>query len=131
MAQPPESAHEVSTRLRATGYLPDEGLSTITYLALAMQRQRSLHGQGEVGDRGQTLVRQIAGRPQPRRDLVCRLGWLRHEPTLGDRRLSPEVLARPAFLAPADARVRGGETAWERSSRRAVRAPDGRIPAAQ
>jgi MoxR-like ATPase len=49
MAQPPESAQEVSTRLRATGYLPDEGLSTITYLALAMQRPLLLEGEPGTG----------------------------------------------------------------------------------
>ena len=49
MAQPPESALEVSTRLRATGYLPDEGLSTITYLALAMQRPLLLEGEPGTG----------------------------------------------------------------------------------
>ena len=49
MAHPPESAQEVSTRLRATGYLPDEGLSTITYLALAMQRPLLLEGEPGTG----------------------------------------------------------------------------------
>jgi MoxR-like ATPase len=49
MAHPPESAHEVSTRLRTTGYLPDEGLSTITYLALAMQRPLLLEGEPGTG----------------------------------------------------------------------------------
>src|SRR5665811_1998614 len=49
MAQPPESAHEVSTRLRATGYLPDEGLSTITYLAQGMQRPLLLEGEPGTG----------------------------------------------------------------------------------
>ncbi|NMM25442.1 MAG: MoxR family ATPase [Phycicoccus sp.] len=49
MAQPPESAQEVSTRLRSTGYLPDEGLSTITYLALAMQRPLLLEGEPGTG----------------------------------------------------------------------------------
>jgi MoxR-like ATPase len=49
MAQPPESAQDVSTRLRATGYLPDEGLSTITYLALAMQRPLLLEGEPGTG----------------------------------------------------------------------------------
>lgn len=49
MAQPPESAQEVSTRLRATGYLPDEGLSTITYLALAMERPLLLEGEPGTG----------------------------------------------------------------------------------
>jgi len=45
----PESAHEVSTRLRATGYLPDVGLSTITYLALAMERPLLLEGEPGTG----------------------------------------------------------------------------------
>ena len=39
----------MSTRLRATGYLPDEGLSTITYLALAMQRPLLLEGEPGTG----------------------------------------------------------------------------------
>src|SRR6185436_16166709 len=49
MARAPESAQEVSTRLRATGYLRDEGLSTITYLALAMQRPLLLEGEPGTG----------------------------------------------------------------------------------
>ena len=49
MAHQPESAQDVSTRLRATGYLPDEGLSTITYLALAMQRPLLLEGEPGTG----------------------------------------------------------------------------------
>jgi len=49
MAHAPESVQEVSTRLRATGYLPDEGLSTITYLALAMQRPLLLEGEPGTG----------------------------------------------------------------------------------
>src|SRR5665647_2410094 len=61
MAQPPESAQEVSTRLRATGYLPDEGLSTITYLALAMQRPLLL--EGEPGT-GKTALAGRLNRPQ-------------------------------------------------------------------
>jgi MoxR-like ATPase len=49
MAHVPESAQEVATRLRATGYLPDEGLSTITYLALAMHRPLLLEGEPGTG----------------------------------------------------------------------------------
>ena len=49
MAHAPESAQDVSTRLRATGYLPDEGLSTITYLALTMQRPLLLEGEPGTG----------------------------------------------------------------------------------
>ena len=49
MARAPESAQEVSTRLQATGYLPDGGLSTITYLALAMARPLLLEGEPGTG----------------------------------------------------------------------------------
>src|ERR1035437_7934032 len=49
MAHSPKSAQEVSTRLQATGYLPDEGLSTITYLALAMARPLLLEGEPGTG----------------------------------------------------------------------------------
>src|SRR5674476_1107534 len=49
MAHSPKSAQEVSTRLQATGYLPDEGLSTSTYLALAMQRPLLLEGEPGTG----------------------------------------------------------------------------------
>src|ERR1035437_490376 len=49
MAHAPESVQEVRRRLRATGYLPDEGLSTITYLALAMQRPLLLEGEPGTG----------------------------------------------------------------------------------
>jgi MoxR-like ATPase len=49
MAHVPESAQEVSTRLRATGYLADEGLAMITYLALAMQRPLLLEGEPGTG----------------------------------------------------------------------------------
>jgi MoxR-like ATPase len=49
MAHAPESAKDVATRLRATGYLPDEGLSTITYLALAMHRPLLLEGEPGTG----------------------------------------------------------------------------------
>jgi MoxR-like ATPase len=49
MARTPGSAQEVSSGLRATGYLPDEGLCTITYLALAMQRPLLLEGEPGTG----------------------------------------------------------------------------------
>jgi MoxR-like ATPase len=42
-------AQDVSTRLRSVGYLPDEGLATITYLALAMQRPLLLEGEPGTG----------------------------------------------------------------------------------
>ncbi|HEY5222034.1 MAG TPA: MoxR family ATPase [Microbacteriaceae bacterium] len=43
------SAHDVSTRLRSVGYLADEGLATVTYLALAMQRPLLLEGEPGTG----------------------------------------------------------------------------------
>jgi MoxR-like ATPase len=49
MAQAPQSAGDLSAGLRATGYLPDDGLSTITYLALAMQRPLLLEGEPGTG----------------------------------------------------------------------------------
>jgi MoxR-like ATPase len=55
----PGSAEEVSSRLRATGYLPDEGLATITYLALAMHRPLLL--EGEPGTGKTALAEALAG----------------------------------------------------------------------
>ncbi len=43
------SAAEVGTRLCATGYLSDEGLATITFLALAMHRPLLLEGEPGTG----------------------------------------------------------------------------------
>ncbi|WP_308466403.1 AAA family ATPase [Rathayibacter soli] len=43
------SAQDVSTRLRSVGYLADEGLATVTYLALAMQRPLLLEGEPGTG----------------------------------------------------------------------------------
>ena len=43
------SADDVARRLRETGYLPDEGLATITYLALAMGRPLLLEGEPGTG----------------------------------------------------------------------------------
>jgi MoxR-like ATPase len=43
------SADDVAGRLRETGYLADEGLATITYLALAMGRPLLLEGEPGTG----------------------------------------------------------------------------------
>jgi MoxR-like ATPase len=43
------SAEDVSARLGAVGYLADEGLATVTYLALAMQRPLLLEGEPGTG----------------------------------------------------------------------------------
>ena len=44
-----ESAEELAERLSSTGYLTDEGLATIGYLALAMQRPLLLEGEPGTG----------------------------------------------------------------------------------
>ncbi len=46
---PVTSAEDMSTRLTAVGYLPDDGLATITYLAIAMQRPLLLEGEPGTG----------------------------------------------------------------------------------
>ncbi|MEO8906720.1 MAG: MoxR family ATPase [Microbacteriaceae bacterium] len=43
------SARDVSARLRSVGYLADEGLATVTYLALTMQRPLLLEGEPGTG----------------------------------------------------------------------------------
>src|SRR5919107_5993916 len=43
------SAGDVARRLDSTGYLADEELSTVTYLALAMQRPLLLEGEPGTG----------------------------------------------------------------------------------
>ncbi len=46
---PVTSAEDLSTRLTAAGYLPDDGLATVTYLAIAMQRPLLLEGEPGTG----------------------------------------------------------------------------------
>jgi MoxR-like ATPase len=46
---PVDSADDVERLLRGTGYLPDRGLATITYLAMAMQRPLLLEGEPGTG----------------------------------------------------------------------------------
>ncbi|MGY2083370.1 AAA family ATPase [Blastococcus sp. SYSU DS0539] len=66
MSQPtvPGSPAELSAALEGTGYLPDEGLTTAAYLALAMHRPLFLEGEAGVGKTAlaQALA-QITGRP--------------------------------------------------------------------
>ncbi|NPC98855.1 MoxR family ATPase [Nocardioides sp. zg-DK7169] len=45
----PTSAAEIAARLGETGYLSDEGLATVTYLALRMQRPLLLEGEPGTG----------------------------------------------------------------------------------
>ncbi|MGY1916697.1 MoxR family ATPase [Blastococcus sp. HT6-30] len=66
MSQPtdPGSPVELSAALEGTGYLPDDGLATAAYLALAMHRPLFLEGEAGVGKTAlaQALA-QITGRP--------------------------------------------------------------------
>src|SRR5829696_5666123 len=45
----PESASDVAARLAATGYLCDDDLATVTFLALRMQRPLLLEGEPGTG----------------------------------------------------------------------------------
>ncbi|WP_121258390.1 AAA family ATPase [Nocardioides ferulae] len=45
----PDSADDVAARLRATGYLCDDALATVTFLALRMQRPLLLEGEPGTG----------------------------------------------------------------------------------
>src|SRR5215203_1991522 len=45
----PESASDVAARLATTGYLCDEDLATVTFLALRMQRPLLLEGEPGTG----------------------------------------------------------------------------------
>ena len=45
----PESASDVAARLGETGYLCDDALATVTYLALTMQRPLLLEGEPGTG----------------------------------------------------------------------------------
>src|SRR5436189_590426 len=45
----PESASDVAARLATTGYLCDDALATVTYLALRMQRPLLLEGEPGTG----------------------------------------------------------------------------------
>jgi len=59
-----DSVDAVSAALTAEGYLPDEGLSTVIYLALRMRRPLLLEGEAGVGktEVARTLARAFGGR---------------------------------------------------------------------
>lgn len=46
---PVTSAQDMSARLQQVGYLPDDGLATVTYLAVSMQRPLLLEGEPGTG----------------------------------------------------------------------------------
>ena len=59
---PVGSASELAERLRGTGYLADEGLATVGYLALALHRPLFLEGEPGIG---KTALAAGAGRRSP------------------------------------------------------------------
>nr|WP_245159192.1 MoxR family ATPase [Blastococcus sp. TF02A_35] len=60
----PGSPAELAGALEATGYLPDEGLATAAYLALAMHRPLFLEGEAGVGKTALAhALAQVTGRP--------------------------------------------------------------------
>ncbi len=60
----PNGPEQLAAALEATGYLPDEGLATAAYLALAMHRPLFLEGEAGVGKTAlAAALAQITGRP--------------------------------------------------------------------
>lgn len=60
----PAGPEELATALEGTGYLPDEGLATAAYLALAMHRPLFLEGEAGVGKTAlAAALAQVTGRP--------------------------------------------------------------------
>ncbi|WP_456605438.1 AAA family ATPase [Blastococcus sp. SYSU DS0617] len=60
----PAGPEELAAALEGTGYLPDEGLATAAYLALAMHRPLLLEGEAGVGKTAlAAALAQITGRP--------------------------------------------------------------------
>ncbi|MCA0145692.1 MoxR family ATPase [Blastococcus sp. LR1] len=60
----PGGPAELAAALEATGYLPDEGLATAAYLALAMHRPLFLEGEAGVGKTALAhALAEITGRP--------------------------------------------------------------------
>ena len=60
----PTSPEELAAALERTGYLPDEGLATAAYLALAMHRPLFLEGEAGVGKTALAhALAEVTGRP--------------------------------------------------------------------
>ena len=106
------SAADVAARLGATGYLADEGLATVLFLALTMQRPLLL--EGEPGTGKTALAEALAQSARPAADPAAVLRGHRRHP--GALRLG---LPAPD---PAPARARGRRLGRPRTSRRPRRA---------
>jgi MoxR-like ATPase len=102
---PPASPEALAEALRATGYLPDEGLTTAAYLALAMHRPLFLEGEAGVGKTALAHARaEVTGRPMYR--LQCYEG-LEASQALYDWDFGRQLL----HLRAAEAAGSGGDTA--------------------
>ncbi|GAA4322180.1 MoxR family ATPase [Klenkia terrae] len=102
---PPASPEALAEALRATGYLPDEGLTTAAYLALAMHRPLFLEGEAGVGKTALAhALAEVTGRPMYR--LQCYEG-LEASQALYDWDFGRQLL----HLRAAEAAGSGGDTA--------------------
>lgn len=101
----PTSPDDLAEALRGTGYLPDEGLATAAYLALAMHRPLFLEGEAGVGKTALAhALAQVTGRPVYR--LQCYEG-LEASQALYDWDFGRQLL----HLRAAEAAGAGGDTA--------------------
>ena len=102
---PPADPEALAAALRATGYLPDEGLTTAAYLALAMHRPLFLEGEAGVGKTALAhALAEVTGRPMYR--LQCYEG-LEASQALYDWDFGRQLL----HLRAAEAAGSGGDTA--------------------
>jgi MoxR-like ATPase len=100
----PANPDELAEALRATGYLPDEGLATAAYLALAMHRPLFLEGEAGVGKTALAhALAEVTGRPVYR--LQCYEG-LEASQALYDWDFGRQLL----HLRAAEAAGTGGDT---------------------
>ncbi|SDN78579.1 MoxR-like ATPase [Klenkia soli] len=104
-AAAPADPDALAESLRATGYLPDEGLATAAYLALAMHRPLFLEGEAGVGKTALAhALAEVTGRPMYR--LQCYEG-LEASQALYDWDFGRQLL----HLRAAEAAGSGGDTA--------------------
>jgi MoxR-like ATPase len=103
-AAAPADPDALAESLRATGYLPDEGLATAAYLALAMHRPLFLEGEAGVGKTALAhALAEVTGRPMYR--LQCYEG-LEASQALYDWDFGRQLL----HLRAAEAAGTGGDT---------------------
>jgi MoxR-like ATPase len=101
----PADPQELAAALEATGYLPDEGLATAAFLALAMHRPLFLEGEAGVGKTALAhALAQVTGRPVHR--LQCYEG-LEASQALYDWDFGRQLL----HLRAAEAAGEGADTA--------------------